>query len=135
YGWQTSVRVCVAQTVLYVAICMPHLGRPDFRLSAFLVRTTYLFAIALVLAYMGQRLLEQSRNLTGLQSASVQISAGRSTDEILGLVADSLTELLQAERAAVALWGDEAEGVHSVLVNLPEEQGHQLLNVSRDSLA
>jgi signal transduction histidine kinase len=135
YGWRTSLRVCVTQTVLYVAICLSHLGHDDFRLAAFLVRTTYLFAIALVLAYMAQRLLEQSRVLAGLQSASVQISAGRSTVDLLGRIADSLTELLQAEGAAVAVWEGAAEEIRFVLVNMYEEQGRDLLNRARESLA
>src|SRR5207249_3475338 len=104
-GWRTAVRVCLAQTLLYILICLPNCARPDFRLAGFLVRTCYLFAIALVLAHMGQRLLEQNRMLTGLHRAAAYMSAGRSAPEILGRVADSLTDMLEVDQVAVA-WQD-----------------------------
>ena len=132
-GWRTAVRVCVAQTVLYIAICLPNVAHPDFRLTVFLVRTSYLFAIALVLAHMGQRLLEQNRMLTGLHRAAAHISAGRSTAEILGRVADSLTDMLQVDQVAVG-WQEETDGAPPALVNLDREHGEQLLRLARGCL-
>src|SRR5262249_21336346 len=51
-GWQTVVRVCLAELVLYlyVALFLPDLGRSEFVLLGFLARTLLLFAVALVLA-------------------------------------------------------------------------------------
>jgi hypothetical protein len=98
------------------------------------VRTSYLFVIALVLAHMGQRLLEQNRMLAGLHSAATHMGAGRSTAEILGCVADCLTDLLEAEQVAVATW-DAGEGVPPALVNLDPGAGERLLALARDQVA
>ena len=133
-GWRTAVRVCVAQTVLYVAICLPGAANPDFRLAAFFVHTSYLFAIALVLAHMGQRLLEQNRMLTGLHRAAAHMSAGRTTAEILDRVADSLTDMLEVDQVAVSRQ-NETNGARPALVNLDREQGEQLLELARGCLA
>ena len=132
-GWRTAVRVCVVQTGLYILICLPYIAHPDFRLAGFLVRTTYLFAIALVLAHMGQRLIEQNRMLAGLHRAAASMSAGRSVPEILGRVADSLTDMLEVDQVAVA-WQDGARGARSALVNLEREPGERLLRLARDGL-
>jgi signal transduction histidine kinase len=134
-GWRTALLGCLAQIALYVAICLPNLGRPDFVLSTFLVRSSYLFVIALVLAHMGQRLLEQNRRLAGLHRAAIHLSAGRSAAEVLGAMADSLTDLLQAERVGVAVWRDTAREAASALVNLDPVQGERLLAFARDRVA
>src|SRR2546430_1783879 len=107
-GWQTAVRVCLAELVLYlyVALYLPDLGHSEFVLLGFLARTLLLFAVALVLAHMGQRLLEQNRMLASLQQAAAHMSAGRTTADILGRAADSLTDLLEAERVAAAVGED-----------------------------
>jgi signal transduction histidine kinase len=133
-GWRTAVRVCVAQTLLYMLICLPHLHGRDFRLAAFLVRTSYLFVIALVLAHMGQRLLEQNRRLAGLHRAAASMSAGRSIPEILDRVADSLTDMLEVDQVAVA-WREAGGEARPALVNLDREQGERLLALVRDCLA
>src|SRR5207253_1799294 len=112
----------------------PNCARPDFRLAGFLVRTCYLFAIALVLAHMGQRLLEQNRMLAGLHRAAAYMSAGRSAPEILGRVADSLTDMLEVDQVAVA-WQDGSMGAQPALVNLDREQGERLLALARECLA
>jgi signal transduction histidine kinase len=132
-GWRTAVRVCVVQTVLYVAICLPHATHPDFHLTVFLVRTSYLIAIALVLAHMGQRLLEQNRMLAGLHRAAAHMSAGRSTAEILGRVADSLTDMLEVDQVAVC-WQYGMDHACPALVNLDREDGEQLLGLARGCL-
>ena len=132
-GWRTAVRICVAQTLLYILICLPHLHGHDFRLAAFLVRTSYLFVIALVLAHMGQRLLEQNRMLAGLHRAAASMGAGRSTAEILDRVADSLTDMLEVEQVAVA-WREAGGAGRSALVNLDRDQGEALLTMARAGL-
>jgi signal transduction histidine kinase len=129
---RTIVRVCLAEIALYVGICLPHLGQPGFVLSGFLVRTSYLFVIALILALMGQRLLEQNRVLARLQRAATHLSAGRTTADILGRIADSLTDLLEVEQVAVAASDSEARGVRPRLVNLDREQGGALLQFARE---
>jgi signal transduction histidine kinase len=134
-GWRTALRSCLAQIALYVAICLPNYGRPDFVLGTFLVRSTYLFLIALVLGHMGQRLLEQNRMLAGLHSAATHMSAGRTTAEILGCIADSLTDLLDAEQVAVAVWDDGADSIPPALVNLDRAQGERLLHLARSEVA
>jgi signal transduction histidine kinase len=134
-GWRTALRSCLAQSALYVAICLPNHGRPDFVLGTFLVRSTYLFWIALVLGHMGQRLLEQNRMLASLHSAATHMSAGRTTAEILGCIADSLTDLLDAEQVAVAVWNDGAEGIPPALVNLDRVRGERLLQLARARVA
>lgn len=133
-GWRTALRVCLAQTILYVLICLPSVTHPDFRLAVFVVRTSYLFVIALVLAHMGQRLLEQNRMLTGLHRAAAHMSAGRSTGEILGRIADSLTDMLEVDQVAVGCPAAE-NGVRPALVNLDHEPGEQLLCLARGCLA
>jgi signal transduction histidine kinase len=133
-GWRTAVRVCVVQTILYVAICLPNAAHPDFRIAVFLVRTSYLFAIALVLAHMGQRLLEQNRMLAGLHRAAAHMSAGRSTAAILGRVADSLTDMLEVDQVAVC-WQDGTDNPCPALVNLDRAHGEQLLRLARGCLA
>jgi signal transduction histidine kinase len=133
-GWGTALRVCLAQTVLYVFICLPNATHPDFRLAVFFVRTSYLFVIALVLAHMGQRLLEQNRMLTGLHRAAAHMSAGRSTTEILGRIADSLTDMLEVDQVVVGCQ-DEEDGIRPCLVNLDHGQGEHLLGLARGCLA
>jgi signal transduction histidine kinase len=133
-GWRTAVRVCLAQTVLYVTICLPNVAHADFRLAVFVVRTSYLLVIALVLANMGQRLLEQNRMLTGLHRAAAHMSAGRSTTEILGRIADSLTDMLEVDLVVVGCQ-NEQERVHPALVNLDREHGELLLGLARGRLA
>jgi signal transduction histidine kinase len=134
-GWQTAIRVCAAQIVFYAAICLPYRHSPHFVLAVFLTRTTYLFVIALVLAHMGQRLLEQNRMLAGLHSAAAHMSAGGSSREILGRIADSLTDLLEVEQVLVAGWREDAPPPQPVLVNLDEAQGEQLLALARSAVA
>src|SRR5438445_5828763 len=93
-GWQTAVRVCLAEIVLYlyISLYLPDLGHSEFVLFGFLARTLFLFVIALVLAHMGQRLLEQNRMLASLHNTAAHMSAGHSIAEILGRAADSLTD-------------------------------------------
>src|SRR5207249_2491254 len=93
------------------------------------------FVIALVLAHMGQRLLEQSRMLVGLHSAATHLSAGHSTREILGRLADSLTDLLEVESVAVATGEGSPDGALATFGNLDPEQGEILLRLGRDCLA
>jgi signal transduction histidine kinase len=134
-GWRLALQGAVVQAVLYIAICLPNRGQPDFVLASFLVRVGYLFVIALVLAHMGQRLFEQYRMLVGLHRAAVHMSAGRSASEVVGSMADSLTDLLQVERVAVAAWGDAAHEPCSALVNLDPAQGERLLLFARERVA
>jgi signal transduction histidine kinase len=129
---RTVVRVCLAEIAFYVGICLPHLQEPGFVLSGFLVRTTYLFVIALILALTGQRLLEQNRALTRLQRAATHLNAGQTTADILGRIADSLTDLLEVQQVAVAVSESEARGVRPRLVNLDRDQGEALLAFARD---
>ena len=130
-GWQTALRVSLAELVLYlyVALSLPDLGHSEFVLFGFLARTLLLFALALVLAHMGLRLREQNRMLASLHHAAAHMSAGRSTGEILGRVADSLTDLLEVEQAVV---GAGEEGARPVLINMSREQGERLLSFARD---
>src|SRR5205823_10863476 len=64
-GWRTTLTVSAVSIILYMAMCLPGVGRPDFNLAVFFARTAYVFVIALVVAHMGQRLLERSRMLVG----------------------------------------------------------------------
>ncbi len=133
-GWRTAVRVAAAQIALYVAICVPYHRRPDFELDTFLTRTSYLFVIALVLAHMGQRLLEQNRMLAGLHTAATHMTTGHSTREILGRIADTVTDLLEVEQVLVAGW--EGEGApQPVQVNMDGALGEHLLRLARQLLA
>jgi two-component system, NarL family, sensor kinase len=132
---RTVVRVCLAEIALYFVICAPHLGQPNFVLGTFLVRTVYLFVIALVLALIGQQLLEQNRMLTRLQQAALHLSEGRSIGDILGHLADSLTDLLEVQQVAVAVSEDETGTARPRLVNLDRVQGDALLRLARDRLA
>jgi signal transduction histidine kinase len=79
--------------------------------------------------------LQFNRLLTGLHSTAAHLSAGRSVPDLLGCIADSLIELLQAERAAVALWEDTPPGIQRALVNLEIERGERLLCLARDCMA
>jgi signal transduction histidine kinase len=134
-GWRTAVRVAGAQIALYFAICVPYHGRPDFELDTFVTRTTYLFVIALVLAHMGQRLLEQNRMLAGLHTAATHMTTGRSTREILGRIADTLTDLLEVDQVLVAGWEEGEAAPQPVQVNMDRAQGEHLLHVARQLLA
>jgi signal transduction histidine kinase len=133
-GWRTALRVCAAQIVFYVAICLPYRGNSDFEPGIFFTRTAYLFVIALVLAHMGQRLLEQNRLLAGLHSAAAHMSAGGSRRDILGRIADSLTDLLEVEQVLVAGWEEDGAIAEPVLVNLDVTQGEQLLALARAAI-
>src|SRR5262249_19543049 len=101
----------------------------------FLVRTIYLSVIALVLAYMGQGLLEQGRRLVGLHSAATYICAGGSVQDILDRTADCLTDLLEAESVAVAFGSRELECSHVTMANLDQRQGECLVRLSRSWMA
>jgi signal transduction histidine kinase len=131
-GWRTAVRVALALIVLYVAICLPGLAHHGLALGIFVVRTFYLLVIALVLAYMGQRLLEQNQSLAGLHRATTHLSAGGSQRDILGRLTDTLVDLLETERVAVATWENSTDIPRSFFVNLNQEQGRQLLGAVRD---
>jgi signal transduction histidine kinase len=132
-GWGTVARVCLAELILYlyVALRLPSLDHSEFVLLGFLAWTVLLFAVALVLAHMGQRLLEQNRRLASLHQAAAHISAGRTPADILGRAADSLTDLLEAERVAAAMGEDGPASARPVFVNMNQEQGERLLRLAR----
>jgi signal transduction histidine kinase len=130
HGWNAAVRACATAILLYVVLCLPGIHQPDFLLSVFLVRTLYLFVIALALAYMGQRLLEQTRSLDALHRAATHMSAGRSIPDLLARIADSTVELLESERVVVAA-GEGEDDRSMALVNADPEQGERLLRLAR----
>jgi signal transduction histidine kinase len=134
-GWATASRVALLLIALYISICLPGPEHADVVLGACLMQMGSLFAVALVLAYVGQRLLEQNRTLTSLHAAERHLTAGCAIPDLLGRIADSLVELVEAEQVAVATWvGGSTTPLHA-LVNLSREQGERLLAAIRDCMA